>query len=234
MKNFALYCVLLFASPLSHAAPAWQVADFTAVYDAKVGVARGQTKLKLSRLDDNRFAVESWTELKGLISIFKRGTIYEYSEFDYVDGNVQTRTFERRDDISGEDRNVRVVYDWANQTATVNYQDKESSVAIEHGVSNTLVMQIELMQGLSTDTQRSWYDVVGHKGRLRFNVSYEGEEDELYRYSHSREASDIRTTFWAAPQRAHLPLRARIVKDDKLKGTLSLAAEPIAAARSSD
>ncbi len=234
MKKLGLFCVLLLVSSFSLAAPTWQVGDFTAVYDAKVGIARGQTKLKLSRLEGDRFAVESWTELKGLISIFKRGTIYEYSEFDYLDGILLTRVFERRDDISSEDRNVRVAYDWVNKTAAVTYQGDNSSVAIEPGVSNTLVMQVALMQALSTDEHKPWYDVVGHKGRLRFNVNYEGEEDGLYRYSHSREASGIRTTFWAAPKRAHLPLRARIVKDDKVKGMLSLVESPIAAVRTSD
>ncbi len=234
MKNLALSCTAVLLTTFSHAQPTWQVDDFTAVYDAKVGIARGQTKLKLSRLGDDRFAIESWTELKGLISVFKRGTIYEYSEFDYVDGALLTRTFERRDDISGEDRNVQVTYDWADQTAAITYQGDTRSVDIEPGVSNTLVMQVALMQGLSVGEQRPWYDVVGHKGRLRFNVNYEGAEDDLYRYSHSREASGIRTTFWAAPERAHLPLRARIVKDKKVKGVLNLIDPPVAPARSSD
>lgn len=208
----------------------WQVDDFSVTYGAKVGIARGQTRLEMRRVSDSDFIVESWTELRGLVSLFKRGSIYEVSRFEFVDGQILTRTFERTDDISAEDRNVSVEYDWASAEATVTYQNETSTHPIEAGVSNTLVMQVELMQALSTGRQPAWLDVVGHKGRLRFDVTYEGPEsiridDEmqtLFCYSHSRQNSDIRTTFWAEPALDHLPLKARIEKNEKLRGQLTL------------
>ncbi|MFK7887412.1 MAG: DUF3108 domain-containing protein [Gammaproteobacteria bacterium] len=243
MKNaIVLFLLALACSGVSAQTPAWTVDDFTATYSAKVGIAKGETRLELRRLDDERFVVESWTKLRGLVSLFKRGEIYEVAHFDYVDGELLTRDFERRDNISGEDRNVRVTYDWDKQTAAVVYQDNTTSVAIETGVSNTLVMQVALMQHLSSAQRPEWLDVVGHKGRLRFNIRYEGEEisdddqfgKALVRYSHSREASDIRTTFWAAPQRDHLPLKAEIMKAEKVKGQLTLVSRDVSASRSAD
>jgi hypothetical protein len=218
------------------------VDDFVAVYQAKVGIARGQTRLQLRREEGNRFVVESWTQLTGVVGFFKRGEIYEYCDFDYVEGQILPRTFERSDDISGEDRNVRVAYDWSHGRATIAYQDSTSTVDIEPGVTNTLLMQVALMQSLTSGTRTPSFDVVGHKGRLRFDVSYEGddrisidgEQRALLRYSHSRVDSGIRTTFWAAPERAHLPLRARIEKNRKLKGQLELIDSSVAVALASD
>ncbi|MEO1574401.1 MAG: DUF3108 domain-containing protein [Pseudomonadota bacterium] len=229
-----LVATLFFTAIGAHAAaqdvPAWQVDDFAVTYGAKVGIARGETRLEMRRLVDNEFIIESWTELRGIVSLFKRGTIYERARFDYVDGDILTRSFERRDDISGEDRNVEVDYDWATGQATVTYQGVTTTYPIEPGVSNTLVMQVELMQSLSTGDRPEWLDVVGHKGRLRFDVTYEGQDaiqiddqvQELFCYSHSRRDSGIRTTFWAEPERSHLPLKARIEKNEKLRGQLTL------------
>jgi hypothetical protein len=221
---------------------AWSVDDFTATYSAKVGLAKGETRLELRRIDQQSFVVESWTKLRGLVSLFKRGEIHEVAHFDFIDGQILTRDFERSDDISGEDRNVRVTYDWDAGTASINYQNDTSSVNIEPGVSNTLVMQVALMQHLNSKQTPAWLDVVGHKGRLRFDIRYEGEESiaisdrptALYRYSHSRENSGIRTTFWAAPERDHLPLKAEIIKDEKVKGRLTLVSRDLPIARSAD
>ncbi|MFK8017689.1 MAG: DUF3108 domain-containing protein [Gammaproteobacteria bacterium] len=226
----------------AHASDVWLVDDFTAVYRAKVGIAKGETKLQLRRTGDNQFTVESWTELKGLLSLIKPGEIYEYGEFEFVDGEIQPTRFTRSDNVSREDRNVEVRYDWSSNTAQVDHQGQQRTVAIEPGVSNTLVMQVALMQALSSQQQPAWLDVVGHKGRLRFDVSYEGPDTltvdnktrSLYRYSHSRVDSGIRTTFWAAPDRAHLPLRARIVKGDKVKGMLNLSQNVTATAQAAD
>ena len=225
-------------------APEWVVEDFAVTYGAKVGIARGQTRLEMRRIGDGEYMVESWTELRGIASWFKRGNIYEVARFEYVDGEVRTRRFERRDSISSEDRNVVVDYDWEDGLATVTYQDGTAVYPIEGGVSNTLVMQVALMQALSTGQRPEWLDVVGHKGRLRFDVTYDGPDQlniddasrTLYRYSHARRNSGIRTTFWAEPSRDHLPLQARIDKDNKLKGQLRLLGDDPGrrAARSSD
>ncbi|MEM6639124.1 MAG: DUF3108 domain-containing protein [Pseudomonadota bacterium] len=221
----------------------WVVNDFTATYGAKVGIARGETRLELRHVEGNEYVVESWTELRGVISWFKRGRIYEVARFDFVDGALRTRSFKREDDISREDRNVQVDYDWDSGAATVTYQGEASTLPIEDGVSNTLVMQVALMQALSTGERPPRLDVVGHKGRLRFDISYDGDDTTeidgqartLFRYSHSRADSGIRTTFWAEPASAHLPLRARIDEDEKVRGQLTLLErdEP-ARARSSD
>ncbi len=218
----------------SGAVPGWHVDDFTVRYAAKVGIARGETRLELRHVGDNEFELESWTELRGIVSWFKRGSIYEVSRFSFADGQIRTHSFERRDDISGEDRNVEVGYDWDAREATIRYQDDTTTVPIETGVSNTLVMQVALMQALSSGQQPQWLDVVGHKGRLRFDLTYDGPEmtdisdaqRELFCYSHSRRDSGIRTTFWAEPARDHLPLKARIEKDDKLRGQLTLLDTP--------
>ena len=191
---------------------------------------RASRSSDVRRIGEHRFRVESSTQLTGLIGFFKRGEIHETSEFDYVGGDIRTLRFERRDDLSREDRNVRVDYDWERGVATIEYQGRSWQEPIEPGVSNTLVMQIALMQSLSNGERPPWLDVVGHKGRLRFEVEYagddrlavDGEERVLYRYSHSRVDSGIRTTFWAEPARSHLPLIARIEKGRKLEGELSL------------
>lgn len=243
MKKELSALALTLCLPLALASgPDWSVDDFTATYSAKVGIARGETKLELRRLDAQRFVVESRTKLRGLVSLFKRGEIYEIAHFDYVDGELLPRDFTRTDDISGDDRNVQVTYNWDSATATIAYQDTTTNVAIEAGVSNTLVMQVALMQHLSNGQQPQWLDVVGHKGRLRFSIRYEGEdtltidnaEQPLFRYSHSRENSGIRTTFWAAPERDHLPLKAEIIKDDKVKGQLTLVQRAAPPSRSAD
>ena len=217
--------------------PVWVVDDFAVTYGAKVGIARGQTRLEMRRAEDNEYVVESWTELRGIASWFKRGNIYEVARYEYVDGEVRTRRFERRDSISSEDRNVVVDYNWDDGLATVTYQGNTSLYPIEPGVSNTLVMQVELMQALSTGQRPDWLDVVGHKGRLRFDIQYDGPDAltidsasrTLYRYSHSRRDSGIRTTFWAEPARDHLPLQARIDKGNKLKGQLTLLGDEVSA-----
>lgn len=232
---------MLVAAPLCAADTPWRVDDFVATYEAKVGFARGQTRLELRRVGPTRFIVESWTELTGLVGFFKRGEIYEFCDFDYVDDTITPHTFERRDDISSENRNVRVEYDWAREQARIDYEGDTTTVDIEPGVTNTLLMQVALMQSLSNGMRTPAFDVVGHKGRLRFEVSYEGddrvsiggEERTLYRYSHSRVDSGIETIFWSEPDRAHLPLRATIKKDRKVKGQLTLIGNRFAA-RSSD
>lgn len=231
MTRLTLFALTWFAAPLAAAGEPWRVPDFTAVFEARVGIARGETVLSLARRDDGRFVVESHTRLTGLVSLFKRGEIFEYCEFDFVDGEVLPTVFVREDAVSSENRDVRVDYDWAAGKAAVTHDGATREIDVEPGVTNTLLMQIALMQAISSGERRPWFDAVGHKGRLRFEVRYEGEEpvpdatdgQTALRYSHSRVASDIRTTFWAVPSLAHLPARAEIVKEGRLKGRLALA-----------
>ena len=231
LARVAAIVALVFLGAVATAQP-WLVDDFRAVYSARVGIARGETELELRKLGDNLYEVESSTRLKGFMSLFKRGRIHEASRFEYRDGELRTLWFERRDDVSREDRNVRVDYDWEALTGTVQHGGRNEVVAIDASTSNTLVMQIALMQDIRSGRRLDRYHVLGHKGRLRFDVTYEDElrVDALdgnyaaLRYSHERPGSGTRTTFWALRELGYLPARCEIVKDDKLRGRLKLDA----------
>ncbi len=208
----------------------WLVDDFRAVYEAHVGIARGETELELRSLGDGLYEVESWTQLKGFLSLFKRGRIHEVTRFRYEDGKIRALWFERSDDISSEDRNVRVEYDWDARVGRVAYQGETHHTPLENGTSNTLLMQIALMQDIHSDQRRDRYFVLGHKGLLQFDVSYDAEqpiealeaEYPALRYSHTRPGSGTETTFWAMPDFGYLPARCEIIKNGKLRGKLRL------------
>ena len=208
----------------------WLVDDFRAVYEAHVGIARGETELELRSLGDGLYEVESCTQLKGFLSLFKRGRIHELTRFRYADGKIRALWFERSDDISSEDRNVRVDYDWDARVGRVDYQGETHYTPLEDGTSNTLLMQIALMQHIRSDQRRTRYYVLGHKGLLQFDVDYDDEqriealqaEYPALRYSHTRPGSGTQTTFWAMPDFGYLPARCEIIKNGKLRGKLKL------------
>lgn len=228
LRPALIFLFALVANPAN--AQPWLVEDFSATFEARVGIARGETHLEFRSLGDDVYEVESHTRLKGIVSWFKRGEIVEKSQFRFRDGEIQTLWFERRDDVNKEDRNVSVRYDWTTREGEVTYQGESNRVDLPSDASNTLVMQIALMQDLRADTRRERYYVLGHKGLLQFDVSYMGDTEvesldgvlPAIRYAHERPGSQTRTTFWAPQDYGYLPARCEIIKEGKRRGTLRL------------
>lgn len=225
----ALALALPAAAPVQ--AKEWKIPPFEATYRAKIGIARGETRMELRRLDAARFEIESWTEARGFASWFKRGEIHELSRFRWEDGRIVPELFRRTDDISSEDRNVSVLYRPDEGVALVTHRGDTREVDISERTTNPLVMQIALMQDLALGEGADYYETLDHAGIRRYEVEYQQGTEPVEvpagafsarRLRHSRDGTDTFTQLWCSPEFDWLAVRAEINKDGKVRGRLSL------------
>ncbi|MEO0576028.1 MAG: DUF3108 domain-containing protein [Pseudomonadota bacterium] len=225
----------MIALSLPHAAPAsdsmrWSVPPFEASYAVKIGVARANTTITLTALEDGRYAVTSTTQAKGVARWFKKGEVYERTVFRFVDGDVLAESLERRDTLSPIDRNVSITYSPDEGTAVVVYDGETSTARIPRNASNPLLMQITLMHAMATAQVPTHYDVLDYAGMQRFDVRV-GTEATVRTTDGKRTAiptdlsnvaEQTSTRIWATQDSDWLALVVEARKEDDIKAVLRL------------
>ncbi len=210
---------LLVISTLSVAHYGAAVADtlippFSATYSVRVGIARGETHMRMSDNGDGSFLFESEIQPKGVAKLFARGNIKETSHFRYGAHGVMPIDYARIDTI--KDRNSRIEFDWTNGIARSTYKEQFREVSLAPGMLDTQLVLFAFMHDLLNAHQSLEYSLIDRKGRIKtYRVTSLGEEKiktpagqfETVVFRHQTKNSDRTTTFWCAPELNYLPAR---------------------------
>ena len=197
------------------------VPPFDATYALKMGIARGETRMRMREDGGGVFLFETEIKATGLVRIFARGKITETSQFAYDGGGVTPIDYVRLDSL--KDKNTNIQFDWDGGTVTSTYKDETREQALEPGLLDRQLMLFAFMHDLVNEVDRASYTIVDRKGRLKtYQVSKLGEEQidtpagtfQTIKFEHRTPDSSRVTTLWCAPELHFLPARIEQRKDD--------------------
>lgn len=114
---------LLFLAGTAGAQP---VPLFSATYKVSYGILHGEMTLELRQDDESAYIYETSLSPRGIVSVFRRGSIVETTSLRIEDGKLEPVDYRSTDTIANPTRNT--VYRFDNPAGRVTGEYKERSV----------------------------------------------------------------------------------------------------------
>ncbi|NOX76728.1 MAG: DUF3108 domain-containing protein [Gammaproteobacteria bacterium] len=214
------FSLLVFLLATNASAAAGLPDNFTAVYELKKsGITIGETKRTLRRETDH-YVFESITRPKGIAKLFTSGKVIERSSWRFYQQKPRPLTYTFSNSGSKKNRNVKLAFNWAENTVINSITGKPWNMLLESGTQDKLLYQLRLMLDLPTRKPTLRYPIADG-GKLKYyDIEIVGKEQirtklgsfdtiRLRRIKGSRT-----TTLWCAEQLAYLPVRIEQQKND--------------------
>lgn len=216
-------CLMLVAS-----ASASAVTPYKAEYKALIKLIPVQVDISLRRVGDGEFRFRSDIHTRSWASFFG-GNVVETSRFRIDGDEVEPLTYEKRDEFSDDDKDIRTRFEPDGEIVSV-YRGEEKRVRQEGLVVDLLTFRYLLAHDLSRDQLKDRYYIVDGKGRIKeIEVSDLGTEmvDAGVGRVRARRlqyaaVDDPTYTVWAAPELDFQLVRIEQHKNGKLRASLTL------------
>lgn len=220
MRFIAIVFSLFFVSQVNALEP------FNAHYKLYFkGVEIGEGVRRLSKNED-QYLFESQAHSTGFAAVLYKAKIIEASTFKWLDKQFTPIHYRYSYQTKKRNKEMDVSFDWQKKIAENHSPSQPWKVAIEKGVSDKLLYQLQVMQDLAMGKRELSY-VVADKGRLKtYQPVFMGEEKiktgmgelNTLKYRYVSENKKRSTTLWCAPTLQYLPVRVEhIEKGDSLE-----------------
>lgn len=196
---------------------------FSARYQVKISVLRGELAMSLTKVDDHYIA--KWTvEARGLTRLFVHGQIQEQADFTIVDGAVQPQHFESTDTLAGNDNTAVMDFDYDSMLASGTRNGDPFELPIEAAAFDRLSLQYALMLALLRNENPDTFLLFDDGKSKLLSISYQGPGTIAVPYGklpvqgvqHRTQDSSRVTTLWCAESVNFLPIRIEQHKNEKL------------------
>jgi hypothetical protein len=227
LVHLAALLALLGPVPLpSHAEAAGALNPFVALYTIRLaGIDIGEARRALQPTGNAKFVFQSLSRAEGLLSYLVPDRLFEESRWEYdASQRIRPLSYAYRRTGGSRERNVKVVFDWANHVARIAAQGQTQEVAIPEGTLDPLLAQIAITQDLAQGRIPSSYlvlDALKHRvhtypvevGRTADIVTPLGtyKAIELRRLG---ESGKRQLVIWCAPALGYLPARIDYTEKD--------------------
>lgn len=151
LSEFFGRCIMLISFLiLAGAADAQPVPLFSAVYKVSYSVLRGEMTLELSRNDDSTYTYETSLTPRGIVSIFKQGSIVETTTVRIADGNIEPIDYLSTDTIANPTRNTVYRFDDPPGRVTGVYKEKTVDEPMRSNGHNRISAHVAVMLAMNT------------------------------------------------------------------------------------
>jgi hypothetical protein len=216
-------------SPAADASERASLPTFSAAYQVRYGLLRGEMTLELGH-SDSGYLYETSLRPTGLVAWFKRGAIAERTTLIEAAGSIRPIDYVSRDTIANPERNTVYLFDYQGGRVTGEYKSQSIEAPIRADGQNRISVQVAIMLTLQSGAEITQYSVFD-RGRwkdYRFEVIREqfvktksGEFDTVeVRYSSSDKDKSWSIHF--APELSNLPVMLEYHEGDKLKSRAQL------------
>lgn len=216
-------------SPAADATEPPSLPTFSAVYQVRYGLLRGEMTLELGQ-NNAGYLYETSLRPTGLVAWFKRGAIMERTTLIEAAGSIRPIDYVSRDTIANPERNTVYLFDYQGGRVTGEYKSQAIEAPILDSGQNRISVQVAIMLALQSDAEITQYSVFD-RGRwkdYRFEVLREqfvktksGEFNtvEVRYFSSDKDRS------WSihfAPELSNLPVMLEHHEGNKLKSRAQL------------
>lgn len=219
IKRLPALVALLFVAALSSAAerPYLLPESFNVVYTVSVrGITAGSAEIGYQRLGEDRYLYSSITKPSGLVGLFRNTVVQETSRGLITESGFRPEVYQYRK-TGDKERYAELRFDWEAGQVVNDVENKPWRMAIDPGVTDRLVAQLQLMWSLSRKHNDKTLSVADG-GKLRtFTIRVEGRETidtpmgrfETVKITRSSEDGKYVTTFWCAPALSYLVVKGQ-------------------------
>ena len=174
------FACLLFAFPARSqspdAAPAFRLALFSAIYQARVEFISGSVRIGVQRAADGNLVYEYSVQAQRPWDYFIRGDLEETTKFELVDGRPRPLEYQLRNSISSNERNGSYTFDWEENRAIGIYKNRPVELDIKPGTIDRAILPLVLMNDLRNDALRDEYMILDRDEVSKIAINYEGQE----------------------------------------------------------
>ena len=215
-----LLTLLLASGPcraLAEAGASQPLPSFSATYEVRRnGLKIGEVELNYRQPGDGSYSYQSETRPTGLAAVLFDEVVLESSSGIIDHGRLKPLRYEYRRPRSNKNRDISLVFDWANKRAAVTAKGERWNMDLPEGTLDKFAQQIVLMQELEDGVDKHFYQVADG-GRLKTYGYTDGGEERIetplgtfdtVRMLRSKQGGPPRLTLWCAPVLRHLPVRA--------------------------
>jgi hypothetical protein len=212
------------------AAPAYALTPYTAVYEGTISGLSAETLTTLSADQNGHMEYRSVAKARGFARLIKHDPIVEYTQFEEVDGRLQSIEWHYLFNSSGSKRNSWIIFDHENGVAKSLYKSETVELEIRPEYTDRalepLVFRTDLIANRVADT----YPYLDRNALLEAAYEELGRETldtkagsfETVKYRRRRIGSSRSVIIWFAPELEYLPVQLRHFKGDKATGTVTL------------
>jgi hypothetical protein len=216
---------------LSSVSAAAELRPFAASYNLTWrGMAAGNSRLELQRLDDGRWSYQSHTSARGLFRMAMPAELSSRSIFSIRDGKVVPALFTSDDGAQSDSKDQRLEFNWTAGRVTGVSERHPVDLPTQAGLLDTLSVQIAIIQELASGRTPQRFVLID-KTRIKEYV-YSSEGSETLRTAlgehqtvilrSARPGSDAGTWFWCAPALGYVPLKVERREGRKVQWSMNL------------
>jgi len=194
--------------------------NFTAYYSISKGPIKfGKTIRTNIRIDDKYFLFKSVTIPKGIATMFTEGEVTEQSKWTIHQNAIRPIEYSYVNTASKQKRDVKLLFDWDNQTVTNIINGDPWKMALAPGTQDKLVYQLSVMLDLSNQQKDLEY-LVADGGKLKtYSIKISGEEQIEIALGNFKTTKITRTgknpitIMWCAQELNYLPIKIKQIKE---------------------
>ncbi len=160
VRESAGICIgLIFLLFLAGTAGAQPVPLFSAVYKVSYGILRGEMTLELRQQDDSAYIYETSLTPRGIVSMFRRGSIVETTSLRIEDGKLVPTDYRSTDTIASPTRETEYRFDNPAGRVTGVYKERSVDEPMRPNGHNRISAHVAVMLAMNTATEMTGISV---------------------------------------------------------------------------
>ena len=140
----------LFLAGVAHAQP---VPLFSAAYKVSYGILRGEMTLELRREGDTGYLYETSLTPRGIVKLFRRGTIIETTSLQIENGSLAPLDYRSIDTIADPTRRTEYLFDTPPGRVTGVYKERDVDEPMRPHGHNRISAHVAVMLAMNTGAE---------------------------------------------------------------------------------
>ena len=231
LSKFAGRCItlipVLLLAGIAYAEP---VPLFSAVYKVSYGILHGEMTLELRRENGAGYIYETSLTPRGIVTIFKRGSIVETTSLEIEDGVLLPVDYRSVDTIADPTRNTVYLFDTPPGRVTGVYKENAVDEPLRPNGHNRISAHVAVMLAMNTGQKMTTISVFDRARWRDFEFEvFPGQVVETplgeYETVEIRYSSDKKNKSWSlhcAEALDYAPVMIVFREDDDIKSTARL------------
>jgi len=222
-----LFGILYLNAPLSFARdPA--IPTFKAQYKlSHNNIEIGRVELTVDALKNNQYQLTSSTHTSGLLAFVRDDDVVESSLFEASGESIRPVFYQYKQNLGDERKDVRLSFDWPNNSLTNSSKGHDWKLAITEGVLDKALMQIALMLDLNAPKPSLTYHIAdgGKLKKYVFStlgtetINIAGKRYETIKLARKKGDKPLVTYYWCAKELHNMPV---LLQREKAYGTFEM------------
>ena len=231
LSEFAGLCIpLISVVLLTGPASAEPVPLFSATYKVRYGILHGEMTLELRHADGADYVYETSLTPRGLVTIFKRGSIIETTTLEIEEGVLRPLEYRSTDTIADPTRNTVYRFDDPPGRVTGSYKERDVEEPMRPNGHNRISAQVAVMLAMNTGGEMTsipvfdrarWRDFAFETFPARTVKTPLGEFESV-EIRYSSDTKDKSWSLYCAEALDYAPVMIVFREDDDIKSTAQL------------